>query len=106
MAWFYILAAGLCEVGWAIALKASVGFSRPVPTTIAIVGMLLSFVLLAQGMKSLPVGTAYTVWTGIGAIGSVMIGIFYFDESRDGTRLFFIGMILVGMLGLKFLAKD
>jgi quaternary ammonium compound-resistance protein SugE len=106
MAWVYVILAGIIEVAWAVGLKASAGFTRPGISALTILGMLASFLLLAQGMKSLPVGTAYAVWTGIGALGTVVIGILYFGESRDGMRLLFIGLILVGILGLKFFSKE
>lgn len=106
MAWFYVILAGLLEVGWAIGLKASEGLTRPWISAATIVGMLMSFVVLSMGMKSLPVGTAYTVWTGIGAVGSVGLGMVFFGESRDAIRLVCIGLIVVGILGLKFLAKE
>lgn len=106
MAWLYIIIAGFLEVAWALGLKASDGFSRPYITALTIIGMILSFIFLSQGMKSLPVGTAYTIWTGIGAVGSVIFGILFFGESRDWIRLACISLIVIGMLGLKFLAKE
>lgn len=106
MAWVFVVSAGLLEVAWALGLKASEGFTRPWVSAATVAGMILSFVLLSQGMKSLPVGTAYTVWTGIGAVGSVAFGILWFGESRDPVRIACIGLIVLGMLGLKFLSRE
>jgi quaternary ammonium compound-resistance protein SugE len=101
MAWVYLLIAGLFEVVWAVGLKYTHGFTRLGPSVITVVGMVASFVLLAQGLKTLPLGTAYTVWTGIGAIGTVLVGIVALGESRDPVRLLCIAAILAGIIGLK-----
>ncbi|WP_153726627.1 quaternary ammonium compound efflux SMR transporter SugE [Heliorestis convoluta] len=101
MAWLYLFIAGLFEVLWAIGLKYSEGFSRLWPSIGTLCAMVLSFFLLAQALKSLPLGTAYAVWTGIGAIGTVLLGIVLFGESRELSRLFFILLILIGIVGLK-----
>lgn len=101
MAWVYLLIAGLFEVVWAVGLKYTHGFTRLGPSVITVVGMVASFVLLAQGLKTLPLGTAYTVWTGIGAIGTVLVGIIALGESRDPVRLLCIAAILAGIIGLK-----
>ncbi len=98
--------AGLCEIGWAIGLKYTEGFSRLVPTVVTVVIMILSFVLLAQAMRTLPVGTAYASWTGIGAVGTAILGMILFNEPKDALRLVCIGLIIAGVLGLKFLAKE
>jgi quaternary ammonium compound-resistance protein SugE len=101
MAWVYLLVAGLLEIGWAIGLKYTEGFSRPVPTLWTVAAMIFSLVFLSLALKSLPVGTAYAVWTGIGAIGTVILGIYLFDEPATAMRLGCIGLILSGIIGLK-----
>ncbi|HEY1216696.1 MAG TPA: multidrug efflux SMR transporter [Bryobacteraceae bacterium] len=101
-AWLILLLAGLFEVGWAVALKYADGFTRPWPSALAIGGMLGSFVLLSLAMKQLPLGTAYTVWTGIGAVGSVLAGILLFKEPAAAGRLLCMTLILAGIAGLKF----
>jgi len=101
MAWFYLLIAGMMEVVWAVALKLSDGFTRPLPAAVVVVAGLLSLLFLALAVRHIPLGTAYAVWTGIGAIGVALIGILYFNESRHFWRLFFIGLIVVGVMGLR-----
>ena len=101
MAWLYLFLAGVCEVGWAVGLKYSNGFSRPFPTIVTVIAMALSLGLLGLALKSLPLGTAYAVWTGIGAIGTVVLGLILFGESADAMRLVCIGLILTGIVGLK-----
>jgi quaternary ammonium compound-resistance protein SugE len=96
-----LLLAGLFEVGWAVALKYADGFTRPWPSALAIGGMLGSFVLLSIAMKQMPLGTAYAVWTGIGAVGSVIAGILLFKEPAAAVRLLCMILILVGIAGLK-----
>jgi quaternary ammonium compound-resistance protein SugE len=103
-AWAYVIIAGLFEVVWAIGLKYSEGFSRPAPSTITIVAMLVSMWLLAQAIRVLPAGTGYAVWVGIGAVGTAMLGIILLGESRQPLRLLSIALIVVGIVGLK-LAK-
>ncbi len=105
LAWLVLLAAGLCEVGWAIGLKYTDGFSRFWPSIGTVIGMVASVVLLGWSLKSLPVGTAYAVWTGIGAVGTAILGMLLFDESRDAARLVSIGLIVAGILGLKLVTK-
>ncbi len=100
--WFILIIAGMVEVGWAMGLKASDGLTRPWISALTIAGMIVSFVLLSQAMKTLPVGTAYSVWTGIGAIGTVILGILFFGESRDPIRLACIGLIVLGIVGLRW----
>jgi quaternary ammonium compound-resistance protein SugE len=100
-AWWLLAAAGLLEVAWAIGMKYTDGFSRPLPTLLVIAGALLSFVLLAVAMKSLPVGTAYAAWVGIGAAGAALLGIVLFGEPATVARLGCVGLIVVGVLGLK-----
>ncbi len=101
MAWFYLLIAGLLEVVWAIGLKYTDGFTRLGPTTWTVGAMIASISLLGWAMKSLPVGTAYAVWTGIGAVGTVILGIVLFGESASFQRLACVGLIVAGIVGLK-----
>jgi quaternary ammonium compound-resistance protein SugE len=101
MAWLVLAVAGLFEVAWAIGLKYTEGFSRLWPSVGTIVAMIASVALLAFAMKSLPVGTAYAVWTGIGAVGTVILGIVLFGEPATGARLVCIALILAGIVGLK-----
>lgn len=102
MAWIYLVIAGFFEVGFALGLKYSEGFSRLWPTVIMAVSGGISFYLLSIAMKSLPVGTAYAVWTGIGAAGTVILGILFLKESSDLIRLISITLIIVGVAGLRF----
>lgn len=101
MAWFILFIAGLFETVWAVSLKYSEGFTRLWPSVITAVAMALSIYLLAIALKTLPLGTAYTIWTGIGALGTVIYGIIVFGDSRDLIRIFFVVMILGGIVGLK-----
>ena len=101
MAWLYLLVAGLFEVGFALGLKYSEGFTRLWPTLGMLVAGGLSFYLLSVSMRSLPVGTAYAVWTGIGAAGTAVLGILLLDESRDLLRLLSISLIVAGVVGLR-----
>lgn len=96
-----LVVAGLLEVVWAIGLKYADGFRKPLPSTITIVAMIASFYLLAQSLKELPVGTGYAVWTGIGAVGTAIVGILLLGESRDLLRIFSIALIIAGIIGLK-----
>lgn len=104
MAWVYIFLAGLLEIGWALGLKASHGFTRPLPTVFTLSAAALSFWLLAQAMKALPAGTAYAVWSGIGAVGTVLLGIILFGEALSPVRLLCLAMIVGGIAGLKIFA--
>jgi quaternary ammonium compound-resistance protein SugE len=101
MAWIYLLVAGVFEIGFAMGLKYSEGFSRTWPTLLMLGSGGLSFYLLSVSMKSLPVGTAYSVWTGIGAVGTVILGILILGEPRDAFRLVSILLIVVGIVGLR-----
>lgn len=101
MAWIYLLIAGLLEVGWAIGLKYTDGFSRLWPSVGTILAMIVSLAFLGLALKTLPVGTAYAVWTGIGAIGTVILGIVLFAEPATALRLGCVGLILSGIVGLK-----
>ena len=106
MHWFYLVVAGLLEICWAIGLKYTEGFTRPLPTVLTIMTMIASFSLLANALRVIPVGTGYAVWTGIGAVGTVIAGIVIFGEARDAMRLVFIAMIICGILGLRFASPD
>ncbi|QMI06700.1 quaternary ammonium compound efflux SMR transporter SugE [Citrobacter sp. RHB25-C09] len=101
MSWIVLFIAGLLEVVWAVGLKYTHGFSRLTPSVITIVAMVLSMALLAWAMKTLPVGTAYAVWTGIGAVGAAITGILLLGESANLMRLASLGLIVVGIIGLK-----
>ncbi len=101
MAWVVLVIAGLFEIGWAIGLKYTEGFTRPWPTAGTVAAMIVSVGLLGLAMRSLPVGTAYAVWTGIGAIGTVVLGIVLFKEPATVARLVCVGLILAGIVGLK-----
>lgn len=102
MAWIFLFLAGLGEVGWAVGLKYTEGFSRLWPSIATVCAMIVSLVLLGQALKTLPIGTAYAVWTGIGAVGTVILGILFFQEPREPLRLFFVALIVTGIVGLKF----
>lgn len=101
MAWFLLVLAGLFEVGWAIGLKYTEGFSRLWPTIGTVVAMLISLGLLGVAMKSLPVGTSYAVWVGVGAVGTAILGIVLLGESANVGRLVSLGLIVAGIIGLK-----
>jgi quaternary ammonium compound-resistance protein SugE len=101
MNWILLVLAGLCEVAWAIGLKYTEGFTRPLPTVGTISAMLISIWLLGIAMKSLPVGTAYAVWVGIGAVGTAILGIILLNESANPARLVSLGLIVAGIVGLK-----
>ena len=106
MAWLYLFVAGLLEIGWAIGLKYTDGFTRLVPSVLTIIAMLGSVLLLGAATRSLPIGTAYAVWVGIGAFGAAVLGIVLFDESRDFGRLFFLGLLVVAIVGLKLTHRE
>ncbi|AEG03942.1 MULTISPECIES: quaternary ammonium compound efflux SMR transporter SugE [Sinorhizobium] len=101
MAWFTLLLAGILEIGWAIGLKYTDGFTRLTPTVLTVGSMILSVVLLGIAVRSLPLGTAYAVWTGIGTVGTVILGIILFAEPATAMRLGCIGLIVAGIAGLK-----
>ena len=101
MAWINLFIAGLLEIGWAIGLKYTEGFTRLKPSVLTILAMIASFALLAQALKTIPVGTAYAVWTGIGAAGTAIIGMAFLGESREVLRIVCIVLIVAGVLGLK-----
>lgn len=106
MAWVVLFVAGLFEIGWAIGLKYSEGFTRPWPTVGTVVSMAISVVMLGLAMRSLPVGTAYAVWTGIGTIGTAFLGMLLFGESTAAARLACIALIVAGIVGLKLVTPD
>jgi quaternary ammonium compound-resistance protein SugE len=103
MAWAYLLIAGLMETAWAVGLKCTDGFTRFWPSLWTAAGMAVSFYFLSLALKTLPIGTAYTVWTGIGAVGTVVLGIVLFGESRSLLRLLCVAMIVTGIVGLRLL---
>lgn len=105
MAWILLIIAGLFETVWVVSLKYSEGFTKLWPSVITIVAMAISIYLLAISMKSLPLGTAYAVWTSIGAIGAVIFGVVFFGESRDLLKIVFIAMIIGGIFGLKVISS-
>lgn len=105
MTWFILFISGLFEVAWAVGLKYSEGFSKFWPSVFTLVCLAISMGGLAFAVRSLPVGTAYAVWTGIGAVGTVVLGMVLFNEPKDLLRILFISMILGGIIGLKFFAK-
>lgn len=104
MPWFLVLVSGLLEVGWAIGLKASAGLTRPLPTALTIAGMLASFALLSIAVRTLPIGTAYAVWVGIGAVGTALLGIVLYQEPASAVRLLCLGLVVAGIIGLKLTA--
>jgi quaternary ammonium compound-resistance protein SugE len=103
MAWLILIAAGLLEVVWAIGLKYTHGFTRLMPTLVTVIAMVASMGLLGLAVRSLPIGTAYAVWTGIGTVGTVLIGILVFGESASPLRLLCVSLIVIGIVGLKAL---
>ncbi|NBF02623.1 quaternary ammonium compound efflux SMR transporter SugE [Pseudomonas sp. Fl5BN2] len=105
MSWIILFFAGLFEVGWAVGLKYTDGFSRPLPTALTIIAMAISLGLLGLAMKELPLGTAYAIWTGVGAIGTVIAGIILFGESMAIMRLASVALIIAGLVGLKVSAS-
>lgn len=104
MAWFTLVIAGLFEVGWAIGLKYTHGFTRLIPTAFTVASMVVSLGLLGLALKSLPVGTAYAVWTGIGTIGTAILGMALLGEPANALRLACIGLIVAGIVGLKLVS--
>jgi quaternary ammonium compound-resistance protein SugE len=104
MAWLLLVAAGLFEVGWAIGLKYTDGFSRPLPTALTVAAMAVSLGLLGLALRDLPVGTAYAVWTGVGAVGTAALGILLFGDPATPGRLACIGLIVAGIAGLKLVS--
>lgn len=101
MAWLIVVIAGLVETGWAIGLKYTDGFTRIWPSVLTIAGIVVSMFMLSIAARTLPIGTAYTVWVGIGAAGAVVMGILLLDEPANPARLFFLTMLLISIIGLK-----
>ena len=106
LAWLILFLAGLCEVGWVIGLKYAAGFSRFWPCVWTLVMMVVSVLLLGWALKTLPLGTAYAVWTGIGAVGTALLGMYLFGEARDAARLVCIALIVSGIVGLKLVSPE
>ena len=104
MPWIYLIIAGCLECGWAVGLKYTEGFTRPIPSVLTGAAMIASFWLLSLAMRTIPVGTAYAVWTGIGAAGVAIFGMILFDEPRDIARILCLLLIFAGVLGLKLLS--
>ncbi|VUD72873.1 quaternary ammonium compound efflux SMR transporter SugE [Methylobacterium symbioticum] len=104
MAWIILFVAGLLETGWAIGLKYTAGFTKPLPSVLTLATMAASVVLLSIALRTLPGGTGYAVWTGIGAVGTALLGIVLFDEPATAARLACIGLIVAGIAGLKFVS--
>ncbi|NWL79734.1 quaternary ammonium compound-resistance protein SugE [Pseudomonas taiwanensis] len=101
MSWIILFFAGLFEVGWAVGLKYTDGFSKPLPTALTALAMIISLGLLGLAMKELPLGTAYAIWTGVGAVGTVIAGVILFGESMALVRLLSVALIIGGLIGLK-----
>jgi quaternary ammonium compound-resistance protein SugE len=102
MSWIVLIIAGLLETGWAIGLKYSDGFRRPVISVLTVLAMVVSMAMLGWAVRTLPIGTAYAVWVGIGTAGAVVLGMILFKEPATAGRLFFLGLLLVSLVGLKF----
>ncbi len=101
MPWLYLILAGLLEMGWAIGLKYTDGFTRPIPSILTGAAIVLSMLLLSFAARSLPIGTAYAIWVGIGTVGAVVLGMILFDEPRTAGRIFFLVLLIVALVGLK-----
>ncbi|SFA95233.1 quaternary ammonium compound efflux SMR transporter SugE [Clostridium frigidicarnis] len=104
MKWLFLVIAGLLEVCWAIGIKFSEGFTKFIPSIFTIIGMIASFYFLSLSLKELPLGTAYAIWTGIGTVGTVILGVILFKEPIDLIRLICIGFIVIGIIGLKLVS--
>jgi len=105
MAWLWLTLAGLLEIVWAVGLKYTDGFTRPLPSAITIAAMVGSIYLLGLAVRTIPIGTGYAVWTGIGSLGTAVLGIALLGESRDALRLLCLALILIGIVGLKLVTK-
>lgn len=101
MVWTYLLIAGLLEVAWAIGLKYTEGWTRFYPSVLTVAAMIVDFICLSLALKTLPIGTAYAVWTGIGAVGTAVLGILLFGESREVSRIVCMALIVAGIIGLR-----
>ena len=104
MAWLVLMLAGLLEIGWAVGLKYTAGFTRPLPTLLTVASMVASLGLLGLSLKALPLGTAYAIWTGVGTLGTAVLGIVLFGEDASVARLACIGLIVTGIAGLKLVS--
>jgi quaternary ammonium compound-resistance protein SugE len=104
LAWIYLLVAGFFEIGWAVGLKYSDGFSKLIPSMLTILSMIISFVFLAQAVRTIPIGTGYAIWTGIGAMGTAILGIILFGEPYGIARLGCLVLVFAGIIGLKLTA--
>lgn len=105
MAWVILIIAGLFEVGWAVGLKYTEGFTKLTPTVLTALSMIVSLWLLGTALKTLPLGTAYSVWVGVGAVGTVILGVILFNESVSVARMLSVGLIIAGIVGLKLTAS-
>jgi quaternary ammonium compound-resistance protein SugE len=106
MGWFYLILAGLLEIIWAVGIKYTIGFTKLMPSVITIVSMVLSVLFLSLSLKTLSLGTAYAVWTGIGTIGTALFGIILFNESSNIIKILFICLIIIGIAGLKLTSES
>jgi quaternary ammonium compound-resistance protein SugE len=106
MAWILLIVAGVMEAGWAIGLKFTHGFTRPLPSILTILGIIASMYLLSVAARTLPIGTAYAVWVGIGTFGAIVLGMTLLGEPATPMRLFFLGLLIVSLIGLKFTAAS
>lgn len=106
MAWLLLVVAGLLEAGWAVGIKFTDGFTRLWPSVFTITGIVVSLLMLAQAARTLPIGTAYPVWVGIGAAGAAILGIWLLKEPISPGRLFFLGLLVVAIIGLKMTTPD
>lgn len=104
--WIFLISAGIMEVGWVISLKYTQGFTQIIPSIINIMFMVLSLYLLSLALKSISIGTGYAIWTGIGAVGTVMIGMMFFGDSKDIGRVLCVSVVIAGILGLKFFSSN
>lgn len=104
MAWFLLFLAGLLEIGWAVGLKYTDGFTRPIPTLLTVISMIASLGLLGLSLKTLPLGTAYAIWTGVGTLGTAVLGVILLEEAATVARLACIGMMVAGIVGLKLVS--
>ncbi|MBX7257416.1 MAG: quaternary ammonium compound efflux SMR transporter SugE [Candidatus Hydrogenedentes bacterium] len=104
MAWLYLFIAGLCEIAWAVGMKYTSGFTKLGPSVFTVIMMIVSFALLAQALRHIPLGTGYAIWTGIGAVGTAILGIVLFSEPATLARLACIGLIVVGIVGLRIVS--
>ncbi len=105
MAWFYLVIAGILEVVWAVGMKYSEGWTKLYPSIFTIISMVIGFYFLSLAVKTLPLGTSYAVWTGIGTIGTVIYSVLYFNEPVDGIKIICILLIVMGIVGLKIFSK-